>query len=376
MTPVCRARLPLARPLALAVILFLAPAFVPGALSQGHTLFDTPGGSLRILNRGQFRFTHESPDEGERLGGGEPGEGRGTFRIRRAKTELTGWIWHKDLTYELQLSWAGPEPGNSTQTPLEDAILTWHVGGRESLRISAGQFKVPLGRQEMTSSGYLQFIDRDLLSVEFTRGRDIGIMADGHLRGGRLQYMAGVFNGNPASRAGNENEKYQYNARITWNPWGPVLYREGDFESKDRPLLAVGAQFEHNDRHGTSERVNDFRTTILGADVVLKYRGASLFAEYFGRHRDLEVGPSYRSDGWHAQAGYFLVKGRLEAAARHARFDPGPAAEDGDVKETGLALNYFVRKHTLKVQGDVRRLDDGSRGTRSHEARLQTQIMF
>ena len=56
----------------------------------------------------------------------------------------------------------------------------------------------------MTSSAYLQFADRDILSGEFTRGRDVGLMADGHLAGGKIEYAAGMFNGNPASRLGNE----------------------------------------------------------------------------------------------------------------------------------------------------------------------------
>jgi len=361
-------------------VLVAALALVPAAaLSQGHTLFESESGSLSIVNRAQFRFTRELPDEDVQLVGTDgPGEGKGAFRIRRAKTELTGWVWRKTLTYELQLSWAGPEPGASTQTPLEDLILTWDATGDGRLRLTGGQFKVPLGRQEMTSSAYLQFADRDILSGEFTRGRDVGLMADGHLAGGKIEYAAGMFNGNPASRLGNDNTAFQYNARVVFQPFGSVRYSESDFESRLAPrrmLVAFGLELEHNDLHGAGSRVNDDSTTIVGGDVVLKLRGLSAFGEYFGRHRAPETGPSFRSDGWHAQAGYFLLRDRLETAVRYARFDASDAPDD-DVKEVGGAVSYFINKHALKVQADLRRLEDETRGTTDHELRLQTQVIF
>jgi phosphate-selective porin len=375
----------------LAAGLFLLSAFSLApvtAAAQGHTLVESDRGSLAIVNRAQLRFTHEMPDdEVELVGTDRPGEGKGAFRIRRAKTELTGWVWSKSLTYELQLSWAGPEPGASTQTPLEDLLLTWDVTGDRRLRLTGGQFKVPLGRQEMTSSTYLQFVDRDILSGEFTRGRDVGLMVDGLAARGRIEYAAGVFNGNPASRLGNDNEAYQYNARVVFQPFGRVRYSEGDFESRApavpedhgeprrRALVAVGLQLEHNDLHGAGSRVNDFTTTIVGGDVVFKLRGLSAFGEYFARSREPETGPSFRSDGWHAQAGYFLLRDRLEAAVRYARFDASGAPDD-DVKEVGGGLSYFIRQHALKVQADLRRLENDGRGTTGHELRLQTQVVF
>ena len=129
-----------------------------------------------------------------------PGASKGSFRIRRAKTELTGWVWRRELTYELQLSWAGPEAGASTTTPLEDFILNWDASKDKRFQVAVGQFKVPLGRQELTSSSRLQFADRDLLSSEFTRGRDVGVQLWGLLAKGKVEYRAGIFNGNPASR--------------------------------------------------------------------------------------------------------------------------------------------------------------------------------
>lgn len=352
----------------------------PKADKPHKPLFEGEQGSLTLLNRVQFRWTQHLPDDKAFIAGtGGPGKGKGEFRIRRAKTELTGWLWRKELTYELQLSWAGPEPGASTQTPLEDFILSYDVRSDKSFRVSVGQFKVPLGRQEMTSSGKQQFCDRSILSFEFTRGRDIGIQLDGELLGGKLAYMTGIFNGNAASHLGNDNEKYQYNARVTWQPWGDVGYSEADFESKDKPLVAISAELEHNDQReasGTTDGLIDLKTTILGGDLVFKYKGFSAFAEYFARERETGAGDSFDSPGFHLQLGYFLRREKLEAAFRYARYDPSEAVAGNDVKEIGGALSYYIKKHYLKIQGDLRQLEDEARGVKNKELRVQTQVMF
>ena len=351
-------------------------AAVTGRGGVGHTLWEGEGGSIALLNRAQFRWTDERPDERLQLPGTTgPGSAKGSFRIRRAKTELTGWVYRRELTYELQLSWAGPEPGASTTSPLEDFILNWDVSKDKRFQVAVGQFKVPLGRQELTSSSRQQFADRDLLSGEFTRGRDIGLQAWGLLAKGKLEYRAGIFNGNPASRLDNDNDKYQRSARLTFQPFGDVRYSESDFESRTRPLLAVAGQWEHNDLAGATNG-DDLDTRILGVDAVFKYRGLFLFAEYFDRHRRPESGAAFQSNGFHAQAGYFLVRDRFEVAGRWAGYDPSDAIPDNDRTEVGGVASYYVSGHNLKFQADFRKIGDDSRRTSIREIRLQTQVVF
>jgi phosphate-selective porin OprO and OprP len=349
---------------------------VAGRGGVGHVLWEGESGSLALLNRAQLRWTNEMPSDNFQLPGTTaPGRSKGSFRVRRAKTELTGWVWRREFTYELQLSWAGPEPGASTTSPLEDFVLNWDASKDQRFQISMGQFKVPLGRQELTSSSRMQFADRDILSNEFTRGRDVGVQLWGLLGKGKVEYRAGIFNGNPASRLDNDNGKYQFNARLMFQPWGDVRYSESDFESRDKPLLAVAGQWEHNNLAGATN-ADDLDTRILGADVVFKYRGIFLFAEYFGRHRQAEAGPAFDSNGFHAQLGYFLIRDRLEVAGRWAGYDPTDLVPDNDRTEVGGVVNYFLNRHNLKFTGDFRQLDDDSRGISFKEIRLQTQVVF
>ena len=343
---------------------------------------------ISLTNRIQFRLTDEIPDNLVQLSGtARPGDSRASWRVRRAKTKLSGWFFRPEVRFDLQLSWAGPEAGASAQTALEDISVTWDISRKRSFELSFGQFKVPLGRQEMTSSGRLQFVDRDIFSFEFTRGRDLGAQIDGALAKGKLTYMAGVFNGNAASRLQNDNSKFQYNARVTFEPWGSVGYTEGDFESTDKPLLAVSGQIEHNDQAYTSNVSDNLKTVVWGGDVVFKYKGFSAFAERLARDRRPQptsaVDPSqapfdtkhFHSNGWHGQLGYFLKRDRMEVAVRYATYDPTDLVPNNDRTEVGGGLNYFINKHSLKVQMDFRQIKNPDR-TKAKELRLQSQVIF
>ena len=55
---------------------------------------------------------------------------------------------------------------------------------------------MPFGRQELTSSGSQQFVDRSLVSNEFAKGRDMGVQVWGLALATELDWRLGVFNGN------------------------------------------------------------------------------------------------------------------------------------------------------------------------------------
>ena len=121
------------------------PAFTVG-WKDGKTSIESKSAKLDISNRVQVRFTNEQP---------EVGDDRGSFRIRRAKTKFEGWVYDKNLTYELQLNW--PDTAN----PLEDVAINYDLSkGKKTFQLKFGQYKVPFGRQELTSSGSQQFVDR------------------------------------------------------------------------------------------------------------------------------------------------------------------------------------------------------------------------
>ncbi len=327
---------------------------------NGKTTFDLSNAHLELSHRLQTRFSLLDQE-------GKPTTG--SFRIRRFKTKLEGWVYSKDLTFEMQRNWADDKP-------LEDANVSYDFShGQRLFVLKGGQFKVPFGRQELTSSGNQQFVDRSLVSTEFAKGRDIGVQLSGLAMGGKLEWRVGAFNGAGRNATVNDNSKLQYDARLTWQPWGEVKYSESDVAASHKPLFALAGQYERNDRRGGSPTHNFLHET-WGGDVTLAARGFFGFAEYFRRKQLRPHWTPQWAEGLTVQGGYFFVPSTLEVALRYAVLDPSDAARGDRAYERGLAVNYFFNHHAHKLQADVRRLHDERLHTKAWELRLQYQLIF
>ncbi len=341
-----------------------SPAFTVG-WKDGKTTIESKSAKLDISNRLQVRFTEVMP---------EVGDDTGSFRIRRMKTKFEGWVYTKDLTYELQLNW--PDTAN----PLEDANVNYDfTKGKKTFMLKAGQYKVPFGRQELTSSGSQQFVDRALASNEFARGRDIGIQLWGNPLGGKIDWRVGIFNGNGRTVSANDNDEFQTNARVTFQPFGDVRYSEGDFESSSKPLFAIAGQYESNERPqaavGTTP-ADSVDREIVGGDVVFKYKGLFVYGEFYDATTERVVATDFDSSGFIAQVGYFVIPQKFEIAARLAEIDPNSDRDDDEREERGVALGYFFNKHNHKLQADYRQLENKATAREDDEFRLQYQVIF
>jgi phosphate-selective porin len=327
---------------------------------DGKTVFETDKLKLEWSNRIQFRFTHTDPEEGD---------GVGSFRIRRAKTKLAGWFWNKDLTYTVQVNWPA-------DLPLEDAYMQYDLTGEKDIMVRAGQYKVPFGRQELTSSGSQQFVDRSQVSNAYSHSRDLGVMVTGSPLDGKLEYSLGIFNGGGLNATRNDNDKYEYVGRVMFQPLGDVKYSESDFESKDSPLVAFAFNFDHNDAR-TDDDGN--RGEAYGFDGAFKYLGFSATGEYFWRQntaRDEDGDVEFDDQGWYLQGGYLILPKRLEAAVRYGEIDPDKDVDDNKNKEFGIAGSYYFHHHNLKLQADWRRLENEAKDTEDNEFRMQLQFIF
>jgi hypothetical protein len=340
------------------------------AWKDGKTTFGFERAQVILSNRIQVRFTQTDPED-------ESKAGKGSFRIRRAKTKFEGWLYNPWLTYEAQFVWS-----DTTSGPVEWLYFNYDVSrGRNLFNVRAGQFKVPYGRQQLTSSGSQQFVDRSVVSDEFAKGGDQGMQVSGGLFANKLDWRVGMFNGNGRNRSDNDNVRYQYDARLTYQPWGDVKYSESDFESVDRPLLAIAAQWERNNFEDVNtDDTKNFDQSQFGGDVVFKYKRFSAFAEYHKRTREPQLGgDDLMADGLAFQAGYFLIPQKFELAVRHAEYDPDLDIAENTRIEDGLAINWFLNKHALKLQGDLRWVEDQALTAAidtNREARLQMQFIF
>ncbi len=339
--------------------------------------------SLSLGSRIQARYTFTDNDMGQDVS---------QWRVRRAKLWLKGHAYTKDLTYKLQVNFA--DSGSSKM--LEDAYLNYNF--LKEAQILVGQDKVPFARQELTSSGSQQFVDRSNATDTFKPGRDIGAMVHGKIAKGLLKYAAGWYGGGGQSNP-NNNNRNAVAARVEVNPLGEMKYSESDVEYSEKPLVSIGANWYRNEfikgetnntvfynkgwlNKGADFAANEIITVnTAGADLAFKWRGLSVQSEYFWAQGDGAslVRNSQRAQGFYAQAGYFIIPKKLEAAARYSYVDPNRNVANDLHTETQGAISYYFDKHNLKLQADVTNIHQqatGNQPTDDMEYRLQAQIIF
>jgi phosphate-selective porin OprO/OprP len=350
--------------------------------SNGKTVLDFDKAQVGISNRIQLRYTHELPDDSVTLAGTSgAGDSKGSFRIRRAKFKIDGWFYVRELTYELQMNWPALT-GSNVGAYLEDANINWDLSKKKTFQVKFGQFKYAQGRQELTSSGSQQFVDRTAVSNRYSAGRDTGLQLWGAVAQSKLEWRVGAFNGNGLTRTTNDNDKFLLTARVQFHPNGDPRYGETDFDSRGKLLWAVAGHVQKNDLSNTTTAV-DLDNTTWGGDVVFKINGLYATGEYYSRKSDPETGDEFDDKGWFGQAGYLFggpSSGKWEVAFRYGQFDPSDLRSDNKQKEIGGAISYYYNKHNLKVQADWRQIEDeaanSGAGTKNNELRLQTQFIF
>jgi hypothetical protein len=364
---------------------------------DGQVTAEFDKASITFMNRLQLRYTQEMPGEKTKLAGtAAAGDSKGSFRIRRYEPQFQGWIYTKDLTFKLEFAFQDLQNAAvAAGGAINDAYFNYDfTKGKKYFRGQLGQFKVPFGRQELTTSFALQFVDRSIVAGEYERGRDLGFQVDGATAGNKFTYAAGLFNGNGRSFSANDNTKFQYDARVQFQPFGDVRYSEADFESRDKPLIAFAAQVEQNDFVNTVTTTplpkvvacpcvagGALKRTSIGGDFVFKFKGIFVMAEYFDRKIDpiADGVADFKSNGYNLEAGYLIggpVKGRWEIVGRYASWDPTDKVSGNDRTETGVGLNWFYNKHFAKIQSDYRWLENKASGAKDKEFRIQTQLYF
>jgi hypothetical protein len=175
---------------------------------------------MEMSNRIQPRYTHEIPDDSVTLPGtGGAGDSKGSFRIRRAKFKLEGWFYKPELEFELQMNW--PDVNNVPPSQfVEDANIDWDISKKKAFRLRFGQFKAPFGRQQITSSGAQQFVDRAIQDARYNDARETGFAVWGTLGGNKVDWRAMISNGGGRSLVTNDNDKFLYSGRVMWQAIG------------------------------------------------------------------------------------------------------------------------------------------------------------
>ena len=252
--------------------------------------------SLRLYGRIQLHWNMK--DETDVTSGvGKFYEKEG-FRVRRLRLGFAGEAFNK-FQFDIQIGESETEGLN--QVEFLDANVSYHACSHGSA--SVGMDKVPFSRQALASSRNIQFIERALVVSELSPGRDIGIQMEGKLLEGKFLFAGGVFNGNEATFAGDDNSRFLWAARVVAFPLGSYPSIESDFERK--LACSIGGSFYRNHK---LESISN----VYGLEADLRLRGFSVSGEYIYA----ESRPEFSGEGVPAlfdeeiiQSGYYVQGG-------------------------------------------------------------------
>ncbi len=301
-------------------------------------------------------------------------------RIRRLRLRFEGFTVSPKLTYYIQLSFSRGDMDwvnndfsliNSSPNVVRDATIMYRPNS--NLLFTFGQTKLPGNRQRVVSSGELQFADRSIVNSVFTIDRDFGIQAAYQNNIKKLHY---VLKGAVSTGEGRNSVisvgGLAYTGRVEVLPFGKFTnkgdYFEGDLERERSPKLSVagGYHYNKNARRTGGTLGNDLYQArdmnSLITDMVFKYQGFALTAEYLNRRAENPITENAQGqirrivvgEGKMVQASY-LFKNDFEVAARYARISPYRAIQqiETQAEEIVLGGTKYLRKHRVKLQGNL-----------------------
>lgn len=288
---------------------------------------------------------------------GDPATDEGVL-IRRARLGFEGSLpW--DFKYMLMIEAFGDLQrgsqgaglaGENRGAEILDASITW--AKYKMLNIGVGADKVAGAKGRMVRSIGLQLVERPIVieTEEFAIDRRAGAWLLGDFK--YFNYHLGFYNGDTGISFGNEGGGYLAAARLEVTPLGAMGEGRPDVLTPSSRLfnkfrMSAGVSFQY--QHGPAVD----RMALTG-DLAMKWHGLSVAAEVlYVRLDPLEdpVQPSLLSEvnqglAVYAQAGYFILPGRLEVAARFEWMDPNFDVRDPwDIWAVGGAVNYHWTRY-------------------------------
>ncbi|MDB2656507.1 OprO/OprP family phosphate-selective porin [Crocinitomicaceae bacterium] len=337
--------------------------------------------------------------------------GTSQFLIRRSRLKFGGHAFTPKLKYKIEFGLSNRDVGkvatdnNLAPRIILDAVLKWNF--YKNFTLWAGQTKLPGNRERVISSANMQFVDRSLLNKNFNIDRDIGVQLRHHFTMGknfRVQKMFAVSQGEGRNLTQNNLGGLQYTGRVELLPFGQFASK-GDYvgaaiKREEKPKLSLAFTYDYNDRavktrsnmgsymwdnsEGNDDGLFNSNITTIFADMMFKYKGVSVMAEYANRNADIinhysadstNTASVMAGSGLNVNLGY-MFKNNWEVAGRVATYTPHVDYVDNAEQRYTLAVSRYIVGHALKVQGDVTyKMEDNSTNS-ALMYRLQIDIHF
>ena len=307
------------------------------------------------------------------------------FLVRRSRFKFDGWVVHPSIGYKMEfglsnndMSGANAFTKNSPRYIL-DAVIKWKFA--PGFELWAGQTKLPGNVERVISSANLQLVDRSLLNSKFNIDRDLGIQLRHTTKlGGQFisKEKFAISQGEGRNIATGNEGGLQYTGRVELFPLGSFT-KKGEYmgsstvrEEKLKIMAAYTYDF-NADASKTRSNMGDYMFLMDGSlhqtnittqfiDLVVKYEGVSLMAEYADRSATnpiaVELDGTETGDivtvgsAFNMAIGYFISE-KIEVAGRYTTLNYADVTGTSPATMYTLGLNKFVVGHKLKVQSDI-----------------------
>ncbi len=329
--------------------------------------------SLTTNARIELRGTYEATDDGT-----DDLDHHGAFSVPRARLKLSGNLFGPDLTWVMQIEFGG---GAYAWLRADYGVLpgVFHV--------RAGQFKRPFSRQQITSSGKLELVDRARTDRDFGAGRDIGLaLCNNYEASPTFEWALALFNGvsdrpvfegtagaNDAVTGRFTNVPTSFHpmvvARVGYNYGGIKGYSEADLEGGPfRAAVGLSGMLDFDVE-------NEKASAVLGQlDAIIKVSGFSASAGFYvASSQDGEgfADQSFARFGLHAQLGHVFAQ-RVLPVVRVAMLMPD--GDDNDVIEAQAGLSFYFSGHNAKLQLDGGIASRETTGDRALDGLFRVQL--
>jgi len=240
-----------------------------------------------------------------------------SFVLRRARIIVEG-TFAKQFSYQIVPEFGGANPA------LVDANFTWTLA--PELQFKFGRFKAPVGLELLQSDSWTFFNERSVASL-LVPNRDLGILAQGDVLGGKLNYTVGIIGG-VADGANTTNSDFDNEKEAVGR-----LFATPFKDNAGSPVqgLGFGIAGTYGRAKGTNGRSAGYRTdgqqaifTYLASTITdgpnwritpqLDYRNGSfgLLGEYVISTVNVRANPTgklseLQNKAWQVSAGYVLT---------------------------------------------------------------------
>jgi hypothetical protein len=277
------------------------------------------------------------------------------FLIRRFRLKAKGEAF--DIGY-YGTEFKVDNVGRFEADPKGQVESAWfHFPIEEEFGLRVGLYDLPFSRDALTSDSRLLLMDRSLIKEALTglglADNTIGLMAYGRPREGHIEYAVGVFDNEGFEKVGvagvRESDELMPAGRLSLHlldPNGGYADYQGSYIGEGQ-MLSLGANAAH--LGDAIDGLNQYDITAWGTDVFFCSGPFCAQAEFDWFTESGDAGAAdIHGEGWYVQGGWlFCCPWELAARYQELNFE----GQDR-LKWTSIGLNYYFRKHHLKIQSD------------------------